>query len=297
MLLVNWDCLKTRKSWTELAGERVPEGRNRTGRKDRSRVFAGVEYLKQLKSNYPAVLKSGGNAFGFVQDWLDGKGRLDKYDCETRFVPFDRRSLEADQHAWKASTGGDLRWAAARTTYKGLIILKPPFDLVLYSNLIWELQPQTILEFGALQGGSSLWFADQLDNLCQKGEVHSFELLTKCIHRRARLHPKLHFHEVNLLDLRTLNKALLDRLPHPWLVIDDAHVNIKRVVAFVAKFMRPGDYYVWEDILLPEGRNEASVREMAALAKKFNLLVDVKYTDAFGRNVTCSPNSWLRKSG
>jgi cephalosporin hydroxylase len=274
----------------------MPVELKKLGRKGKSRVFAGDEYLKQLKINYPKLLRSGINHFGFVQDWIDSENRLNKYDYKTRFVRFDRRSFEAEQHAWKASTGGDLRWAAARITYKGLIILKPPFDLMLYSNLIWELQPRTILEFGALQGGSSLWFADQLGILCQEGEVHCFELLTKCIHPRAKSHPKLHFHEANLFDLRTLDNTLLNRLPHPWLVIDDAHVNLKNVVNFVAKFMKRGDYYVWEDIFLPEARNEQLIKEMAILAKKFSLLVDVKYTDAFGRNVTCSPNSWLRKS-
>lgn len=266
-------------------------------RKGRSRVFAGADYLLDLRKNYPQILKGGVNAFGFVQDWLKAKNRLDKYDGGKRFVPFDRRSFDADQHAWKASTGGDLRWVAARLTYKGLIMLKPPFDLMLYANLIWELQPRTILEFGALQGGSALWFADQMASLGRGREVHSFEVLTKCIHRRARRHPGLHFHDVDLFDLRTLDKALLRKLPHPWLVVDDAHVNLREVAALVATFMRRGDYYVWEDIFLPESRNERMVRDMANLARKFNLLVDVKYTDAFGRNVTCAPNSWLRKSG
>jgi len=263
---------------------------------DRSRVFAGVEYLNQLQKNYTSVSSGGVNAFGFVADWIKAKGQLDQYETKARFVPFDRRSFEAKHHAWEISTGGDLRWTAARLTYKGLIILKSPFDLVLYSNLIWELQPRTILEFGALQGGSSLWFADQLGNLCQDGEVHSFELLIKCVHSRARTHPKLHFHEVDLFDLRTLDRALFEKLPHPWLVVDDAHANLKAVVEFIAQFMQRGDYYVWEDIFLPESRNQELITDMAALAQKFNLLVDVKYADAFGANVTCSPNSWLRKS-
>jgi len=265
-------------------------------KKSRARVFAGDEYLTELKQHYRYLIADGINHFGFVNDWVEQNSMLDKYDDMTRFVPFDTRSFEAQHHAWDISTGGDLRWVAARLTYKGLIILKPPFDLVLYSNLIWELQPRTILEFGALQGGSSLWFADQLANLCPEGEVHSFERLTKCIHSRARAHSKLHFHEVDLFDLRTLERALFEKSPHPWLVVDDAHVNLRAVVEFVAQFMQRGDYYVWEDVFLPDSRNEELISDMAALAKKFNLLVDVKYADAFGANVTCSPNSWLRKS-
>src|SRR5262245_7785453 len=61
---------------------------------------------------------------------------------------------------------------ALAVTYKGLMNLKNPFDLALYTRLIWELQPRTIFEFGSLQGGSGLWLADQMSILCEeRGEV------------------------------------------------------------------------------------------------------------------------------
>lgn len=154
-----------------------------------------------------------------------------------------------------------------------------------------------------MQGGSALWFSDQLDALCGHGEVHSFELCYKCISRRAA-HPRLHFHQADLRDLATLDKTLFARLPHPWLVIDDAHENLLNLVPFVAGFMASGDYYVVEDIFLhhPERIGGAGkvfkadmILNLVSSFHELGFLVDTKYTDAFGQNVTTSPNGWLIK--
>jgi cephalosporin hydroxylase len=47
-------------------------------------------------------------------------------------------------------------------TYKGIPTGKCPFDLALYQEIIWDLKPGTILEFGSYKGGSALWVADML---------------------------------------------------------------------------------------------------------------------------------------
>ncbi|WP_365982332.1 CmcI family methyltransferase [Mesorhizobium sp.] len=109
-------------------------------------------------------------------------------------------------------------------------------------RLIWELQPRTILELGSYQGGSGLWFADHMSMLCDKpGEVHSFDLHINCVHENAK-HPLLTFHQVDL-SAELLDKTLLLRLPHPWLVIDDAHVKVFTIFSYIKKFLEQGDYY------------------------------------------------------
>ena len=53
-------------------------------------------------------------------------------------------------------------------------------------------------------------------------------------------------------DLRNAKKALplnlLKSLPHPWLVIEDSHVNTLEVVKRLFKHMEAGDNLVCEDI-------------------------------------------------
>lgn len=182
---------------------------------------------------------------------------------------------------------------ALARTYKGLINIKPPFDLALYTRLIWELQPRTILELGSFQGGSGLWFADQMSILCENpGEVHSFDLDTTRIHQNAK-HPLLTFHQVDLSDVGTFDKTLLVKLPHPWLVIDDAHVQVFSIFSYLSQLLISGDYYVIEDVV--EMLNK-EVFDGLQSVEQAGFLVDTYYTDAFGINVTSAPNAWFRKS-
>jgi cephalosporin hydroxylase len=214
-------------------------------------------------------------------------------DSPARFQRIVDRPWGSDRSAWQVSGGGgNLRHAGAYCSYKGLINLKPAIDLVLYSNLIWELRPRTIIEFGSLQGGSAFWFADQLEILCGDGEVHSFELCYKCISPLAK-HPRLHFHQADVRDLATIDKALLEQLPHPWLIVDDAHENLANLVPFLANQMAPGDYFVIEDAFLH--LTASGIASVVKACTGLGFLVDSKYTDAFGVNVTCAPNGWLVK--
>lgn len=146
--------------------------------KQESRFF-GKEYIAALQKHYPERVARFDTIdqelhIGPVHNWVRN---FDTFgvDASTRYQPITDRPWSSEMSAWAVSGGQqtDVRLASAYGSYKGLIRLKPAIDLVLYSNLIWELQPRNILEFGSLQGGSALWFADQLQVLCGKGEVHS----------------------------------------------------------------------------------------------------------------------------
>jgi len=272
-----------------------------SGRNGRKGDFVGGEYLAALEEHYPEIIKgeTEGSRWSdlgirFAGDLHARRDEL-KAEWPGRFVRLADRPVSGIASAWALSKlSSDPRTVSARASYKGLLNIKPPFDLVLYSNLIWELQPKTILEFGAAQGGSALWFSDQLDSLVGEGEVHSFELLTHCIHPRAA-HPRLSFHHADLRDLSTLDRDLLAKLPHPWLVVDDAHTNLAKLVPYILGFMQEGDYYVIEDVYLH--LNLGHMADLIAVADAFKLGVDSKYTDAFGTNLTASVNTWLRVMG
>jgi cephalosporin hydroxylase len=261
--------------------------------------FFGKEYIVAMRQHYPELVDGARRStidrelhIGLVDQWIRNFETVGN-DAPSRFQRVQDRPWASDLSAWAVSGGGgNLRHVGAYGSYKGLIHMKPAIDLVLYSNLIWELQPQTILEFGSLQGGSGLWFADHLQALCGAGEVHSFELCYKCISPRAA-HPRLHFHQADLRDLRTLDKAIFERLPHPWLVVDDAHENLSNLIPFVASHMKSGDYYVVEDAFMYP--TAATITGIINGCNNLGFLVDTKYTDAFGLNVTCSPNGWFIK--
>jgi cephalosporin hydroxylase len=260
--------------------------------------FVGGDYLTALETHYPDIARGDTDGSRWSDLGIRFAGDLHARQHELtaawpeRFVRLEHRPVASVADAWTLSKlSSDLRTLSARASYKGLLHIKPPFDLVLYANLIWELQPRTILEFGAGQGGSSLWFADQLEAQVGAGAVHSFELLTHGIHPRAA-HPRLTFHHADLRNVASLDRALLSALPHPWLVVDDAHTNLPALVPFVLGFMQPGDYYVLEDVYAQLGIEHLAL--MVALANAYQLRVDSKYADGFGLNVTASANSWFR---
>ncbi len=45
-------------------------------------------------------------------------------------------------------------------TWKGILFVKGPTEIALYSMLLYELRPKTIIEIGAFNGGSAIWLAD-----------------------------------------------------------------------------------------------------------------------------------------
>ena len=45
--------------------------------------------------------------------------------------------------------------------YRGVPLLKNPFDLALYPMLLDRVRPRTIIEIGSYAGGSAMWLADQ----------------------------------------------------------------------------------------------------------------------------------------
>jgi cephalosporin hydroxylase len=204
-----------------------------------------------------------------------------------RFLDRERRSLPAN--AWALIGGGTFR---AGHHYKGLFHCKTPFDMALYTMLLWEQKPATIVELGSFHGGSALWFADQLGTITGGGAVHSFERYAELVSRRA-VHPRLTFHQADLADPGALDPALLGTLAHPWLVVDDAHANVCEVLRALDRCIRPGDYYVVEDITadFESARYEA----LGLTLDELGYLVDTAYTDNFGLNLTCAPNGWLRK--
>lgn len=220
-----------------------------------------------------------------VAQMFDRRARIERE--RPRFVPLiERECYQVPGDPWCLVMSGN--WGAGMH-YKGLLNMKSPMDLALYSMLIWELKPATIIEFGSLQGGSALWLADQMQSQLGGGVVHSFDLNAQSVSERAQ-HPNVTFHQADMRNFDTLDPALFRGLPKPWLVIDDAHVNVMNVLAWVSPFLATGDYYIIEDVVggLPAD-------ELDRLLAANQLLVDTFYCDNFGYNCTISPNGWLRR--
>lgn len=175
-----------------------------------------------------------------------------------------------------------------RVHWRGIPMLKDPFTLALYSNLLWELRPRTIIEVGAFRGGSACWLADMASAMGLESKVTSFDLEP----------PTLPFYHGGVtfewFDARS-PEAEIARItaangPRPLLIIEDVHVETTRLLSCLFGLLEAGDYLVVEDTCDPE-KHEALALFLEE--REEALLVDTLYTDAFGYNATWNWNSFL----
>jgi cephalosporin hydroxylase len=217
--------------------------------------------------------------------------RLSKFRSRQRLAPMDERTLESlgwvrlpwelTQAQLSASQGVD-----ECLTWRGIPLFKTAFDVALYPMLLAEVAPKTILELGSGPGGSALWFADVIRAHGLDTHIYSVDL-----HKPEVVDPRVTFIEGDCRDLpSSLPAALLNGLPHPWVVIEDMHAETLTALRYFAGGACRGDYLIVEDSTMKFEALGAFHREWGSAFR-----VDTRYTDFFGRNATCSADGVLVK--
>lgn len=60
--------------------------------------------------------------------------------------------------------------------YRGLNMIKNPFDLVIYEELFWEIKPTVVIEIGNRHGGFSLWLRDRMKLVGVDGKIITIDI-------------------------------------------------------------------------------------------------------------------------
>ena len=144
----------------------------------------------------------------------------------------------------------------------------------------------TIFELGSGMGTSAVWFADMLRTFACEGKIYSVDLEVPHLSDE-----KIRFIRGDLCQIELVfTHEALDLAPHPWLIIEDAHVNISGILEYFHPYLQAGDYIIVEDSELkqPEIGKFLNMHENS-------YRVDTHYTDFFGHNATCSPDSILTR--
>jgi len=187
-------------------------------------------------------------------------------------------------------------------SYRGIDCYKCPMDLAIYQRLLWEVKPRTIIEIGTAKGGSALWLADQLTIYGVEGfAIHSYDIATP----PTWIDDRITFHQGDAFDLpRRLSKEWVESLPRPLLVIEDsAHTSgvTTAVLEHFAPLMRSGEYLIVEDAIIHEmnadDRYDGGPRKSLAafLSSHAEFLVDQRWCNYYGPNVTWNVNGYLRR--
>ena len=138
------------------------------------------------------------------------------------------------------------------TTFLGVQTQKSVSDLWNYQEIIWELKPDLIVEFGAHSGGSTLFFSAILRLINPHGIVLSIDVDLSRIAQRARENSSVRFLESNSVDPRVAEeiRSLRARKPGPMFCIVDSDHSKSHVLAeleLLRDVTRRGDYLVVED--------------------------------------------------
>jgi cephalosporin hydroxylase len=182
--------------------------------------------------------------------------------------------------------------------YRGIPMLKNPFDLALYTMLLERARPETLIEIGTHSGGSALWFADQRPGM----RVWSIDLQPP----EGVVHPSVHFRRGDAQRLgEVLTPAAMQSLARPLLVVEDSshHAGTTAaVLEFFDRWLQPGEYIVIEDGILTAMR-AAEAYDGGPLRAIHEFLahsggryeIDRTLCDYFGRNVTWNVDGYLRR--
>jgi cephalosporin hydroxylase len=172
--------------------------------------------------------------------------------------------------------------------WRGIPLFKTVFDISLYSMMLWDLKPRTIIETGSGSGGSAVWLADLLEAFKVDTHIYSVDL---CKPEIARAGVTFLQGDCNRIE-EVLPPALLRSAPHPWLFLEDAHVNTTHVLEYIHQFTEPSDYLVVEDT--DSLGKEAEIAKFMAIHCR-DYKVDTHYTDFFGYNACCSKDAIWRR--
>jgi cephalosporin hydroxylase len=214
--------------------------------------------------------------------------------CTRRFVPFASRGVVRFE-PWARPyvrladelRGSDIPWSAMSRsqggrrpmTWKGRNVFKTVFDFALYPMMIAEIRPRTIIELGSGDGGSAVWLRDTARMLGVSCKILSFDVSPPRLACRG-----VRFLRADANDVETLGAARLRAQLHPWIVLEDCHVNTSGILRFFHDLLEVGDYLVVEDSA------EKIEPEILAFDRAHgrSYRVDTRYTDFFGRNATCA---------
>lgn len=215
-------------------------------------------------------------------------------------------TIPTQQRSWNTTLAREnllsIQNASMNYSYRGVPMLKNPFDFALYPVLIWNLKPRTIIEIGSKDGGSALWLGDMLNNFGIEGHIYSIDIVKVT----SVEHPRVTYMEGNGRALQeTLTPDFINSLPRPLLVIEDAdhaYETSKHVLEFFHPYLKQAEYIVIEDGIISDLVQDSSYNIGPHKALKEFLSeregeyeIDSSYCDYFGYNMTWCTNGFLKK--
>lgn len=152
-----------------------------------------------------------------------------------------------DYHVWYYGTGV---WKS--TSWLGVRAFKSVSDMWNYQEILVDLKPRLVIEFGTKYGGSALFFASVLDGLKLDYRILTVDTAVAAIDERAVTHPRIEAMTASSTAPETGERidALRREFPGPVFVILDSDHSADHVEAeldLITPRLVAGDYVIVED--------------------------------------------------
>lgn len=140
--------------------------------------------------------------------------------------------------------------------WRGLDMAKTPCDAWMYHEIIWELKPSVIVEFGVSAGGCVLFYADLMTLGDWPGVVLGVD---RKRHDTWPNHPRIKYHVGSSRSDEAVSwvreQVRLAPPGHVLLIEDSEHTrqHVAGELELYADLVTPGSYFIVEDGALPDG--------------------------------------------
>lgn len=185
-------------------------------------------------------------------------------------------------------------------SYRGVPILKNPLDLFIEQEIIYETQPDVIIETGTAYGGSALYYADLLEKIGSRNLVITIDIKNSnyIVQYEALKHPRILFLDHGSLDISTFDrlKTWIGPEQSVMVILDSDHHkdHVLAELRAYSSFVTPGCYLIVEDsntdLVLEDYGPGPSDAVNEFLSYTTNFKCD-KSREKFGLTF----NSWLKK--
>jgi cephalosporin hydroxylase len=196
--------------------------------------------------------------------------------------------------------------------WMGMPIIQYPQDIVAMQELIWEVQPEVIVEVGIARGGSIVFYASLLKLLGGDREVIGVDIDIRQ-HNRERIERHPMFSHISLIEgssvdagtVASVEKAVLGRKP-VMVILDSNHTHehVAAELDLYAGLVGVGSYLVVfdthceflpQDLLSdrPWGTGNSPYTAVQAFLEKDKRFVRVPVEDKL--QLSCAPSGYLTR--
>ena len=152
-----------------------------------------------------------------------------------------------DYHIWYY---GSSVWKT--TSWLGVRTFKSVSDMWNYQEILSELRPRLVVEFGTKYGGSALFFASVLDGLGLDYRILSVDTVGGVIDDQVRRHSRIELLTGSSTSPETAARiaGLREAYPGPvFAILDSDHSadHVEAELTVLSPLLEPGDYVIVED--------------------------------------------------